>query len=471
MRQLLREPLLAAGASFAIVPPALLHFFSREQVLWGGWAHFSVVAATAGAATAAAIALTVVGARRRDARVVGLGTAFSVMAALLVVHGVATPGILAEMNGVVAFSGAATLPVGGALLVLCTLPALRKPTAVRPLLWIQAGLLLAITMAGAAGMLLPGLVPAVPEANSTAALVTLFAGLLLYGLVWYRALNTYLLTRRASDLAVVVGVVWLAAALVAALTLTYTDLGWWLGHILEVIGIAVVGAPVALDLRRAAQSRPLLGDLSAADLVAAEEAYLGTQVRALMVRLAEKDAYTEEHTRRVALRAVQIGEELGLSPARLRVLALGGLLHDMGKLAVPSSILGKPAALSDDEYDVIKRHPEWGERLLSELGFGGEVRRLVLDHHERVDGSGYPRGIDNGRLDLETRILAVSDVYDALISPRVYRAAWPHPTALALLRERAGVEFEARVVNALERVLARESTRSESRLAAVSVAV
>src|SRR5688500_17771499 len=144
MRPYLREPVLALGAAIAIVPPALLHFFSKTQVLWGGWAHFIVVAATAGGATAAAIALTVMGARRRDARVVGLGTAFSVMAALLVVHGIATPGILAEMNGVVAFSGAATLPVGGALLVLSTLPALRRPGAVRPLLWIQGGLLVAV---------------------------------------------------------------------------------------------------------------------------------------------------------------------------------------------------------------------------------------------------------------------------------------------------------------------------------------
>jgi drug/metabolite transporter (DMT)-like permease len=91
MRRLLREPVLALGAATAILPPALLHYFSKTQVLRGGWAHFVVVAATAGGATAAAIALTAMGARRQDARVVGLGTAFSVMAALLVVHGVATP--------------------------------------------------------------------------------------------------------------------------------------------------------------------------------------------------------------------------------------------------------------------------------------------------------------------------------------------------------------------------------------------
>jgi hypothetical protein len=457
MRHLLREPVLAAGAILAIAPPALVHSFGQSQVAWAGWTHFLMVAVTAAAATAAALALTAIGARRRDARTVALGTAFTVMAALLVVHGIATPGVIVGMNGVTAFSGAATLPVGGVLLALCTLPSLRRPEAVRPLLVGQGVLLVAVVALGAVGMAVPRAVPAVPEPNSVPALITLVAGIAFYGLVWVRALNTYLLTRRAADLAVVIGVVWLAAALVAALTLSYRELGWWLGHMLEVIGIGIVGAPVALDLRRAAQSRPLLGDLSGAELVAEEEEYLGTQVRALMLHLAEKDHYTEEHTRRVALRAVQIGEELGLSPNRLRTLALGGLLHDMGKLAVDDEILKKPAALTDDEYTVVKQHAEWGERLLREIGcFAPAVRRLVLDHHERIDGSGYPHGKADGSLDLETRILGVCDVYDALISTRVYREPWSHEQAITYLRERAGGQFDGRCVAALERVLARE---------------
>ena len=110
---------------------------------------------------------------------------------------------------------------------------------------------------------------------------------------------------------------------------------------------------------------------------------------------AAKDTSTEEHTRRVAMLAVEIGEQLGLSPTRLRSLAIGGLLHDIGKLSVPESILQKPDSLDDDEYAVIKLHPERGRELLNELGgFDESVGRLVLDHHERLDGSGYPRGLD-----------------------------------------------------------------------------
>jgi HD-GYP domain-containing protein (c-di-GMP phosphodiesterase class II) len=151
--------------------------------------------------------------------------------------------------------------------------------------------------------------------------------------------------------------------------------------------------------------------------------------------------------------AVQVGEALGLSRGRLRQLALGGLLHDMGELSVPSAVLQKPGALDDDEFAAIRRHPEAGERLLRELGgFPAGVLRLVLDHHERLDGSGYPRGLAAGDLDVETRILAVCDVYDALVSDRVYRAAWTPERALALLR--APEQFDADCVAALERVLA-----------------
>jgi HD-GYP domain-containing protein (c-di-GMP phosphodiesterase class II) len=194
-------------------------------------------------------------------------------------------------------------------------------------------------------------------------------------------------------------------------------------------------------------------------------------VRALMVRLAEKDTSTEEHTRRVAALAVEIGEHLGLSPSRLRSLAIGGLLHDIGKLSIAASILRKPGPLDDDEFSVVKTHPERGRELLSELGgFDDGVRRLVLDHHERLDGTGYPRGIRGDDLDLATRILSVCDVYDALVSARVYRAAWTSDQALELLRGESGSAFDARCVTALEGVLERHAaaasrTRSPALLA------
>jgi hypothetical protein len=379
------------------------------------------------------------------------------MAGLLAVHGATTPGFLVEMNGVVAFSGAATLPVGGALLALSALPSLRRPRDVRALVVLEVALLAGVLGLGAIGLAFPTLVPAVPEPGSPVALTALVAGAALYTVLITRTLRAYRLTRRPADLAVVAGMVWLVAALAPSLVLDFTQLGWWLGHGIELVGIVLIGGPLALDLLRDAPTRALAGGLPAARLVTAEEEFLGSHVRALTRLLAERDAYTEEHTRRVALRAVQVGEELCLSPERLRTLAAGGLLHDVGKLSVADEILRKPSGLCPDEYEAIKQHPVCGERLLVELGgFAPAVRRLVRSHHERLDGTGYPDGLCEAALDLETRILAVCDVYDALISNRVYRRAWRHDDAVALLHDGAGVLFDGRCVAALARVLHRE---------------
>jgi len=460
MRIALRERLLPAlvlGGLAAALPGVVDAVFGHVTVSPTAGMHFYSVGVSALVAAAAASGLTIMGARRGDTRTVLVGTAFAVMAALLALHGFATPGVWVGNNGVVAITGGATLPVGAVILALSVVRLPRFLRGVRPLLVLQASLLAGVLALGASAFTWPSLVPPVPEPKSTAALALLAIGLAAYALLALRALRTFLLTRRALDLTVVVGIVWLGTALVPALTMGWSELGWWMGHELELNGILLVGIAVGLDLARAAQSRALAGDLRGAELVAAEDAFLGSHVRALTVRLAEKDTYTERHTRRVALRAVQVGEELGLSASRLRTLAIGGLVHDIGKLSVPDGILKKPGALDDDEYAVIKRHPEWGYRLLNELGgFTPAARRLVRDHHERLDGAGYPRGLREHEIDLDTRILTVCDVYDALISKRVYRDAWSHEDAVALLHREAGSAFDARCVAALERVIGRE---------------
>jgi HD-GYP domain-containing protein (c-di-GMP phosphodiesterase class II) len=445
-------PLLA---TCAVVPVGLLIAIGDLHVMPPMWVHFYGVGVSALVATAAAVVLTTVGAREGDARTVIVGGGFALMAALLAVHGLVTPGVLVGMNGLISVTGAATLPVGAAVMTLSALPAFTGRYAIPRVLAVEAVLGIAIVALSLLGALVPSVVPGVPAPRSAAAIVLFAVGLALYGALAVRAMNTFLLTRRAADFAVVLGIVLLASGLYGALILTFMDLGWWLGHIFEMLGIVVVGASLVYDLRRGRRSRTLVGDLRAAELVAAEEAFLGARVRALMVSLGAKDTSTEEHTRRVAMLAVELGEQLGLSPGRLRSLAIGGLLHDIGKLSVPESILNRPGSLDDDEYGVIKLHPERGRELLSELGgFDEAVARLVLDHHERLDGTGYPRGIEGAELDIATRILAVCDVYDALVSPRVYRPAWPQDRALALLRDESDVAFDARCVDALERVLA-----------------
>jgi len=456
-----RFPLGFAGAVLAVAPAAVMIVSRGVEVHLTGTIHFYSVGFSALVAAVAAVGLTAVGSRRGDMRTMVVGSAFAVMASLLALHGFATPGVVVGSNGVVAITGGATLPIGGLILSLSVLPLPKTLRDPRPLLVLQAvGVLVVIAM-GVSALVWPSLLPTIPRPNSPEAIALLVAGLALYSVLSWRALRTFLLTRRPLDLAVVIGLVWLATALVPALLSNWEYLNWWIGHELELDGILVVGGAVAVDLARAAQSRPLAGDLTATELVASEDLFLGSHVRALTVTLADKDEYTERHTRRVALRAVQVGDTLGLSRRRLRTLAIGGLVHDIGKLSIPNAILKKPGPLDDDEYAIVKEHAERGYRLLGELGgFSDEVRAVVRDHHERLDGGGYPRGLAGEEVSQDARILAVCDVYDALISKRVYRDAWSQADALALLRREAGTAFDAECVEALAKVVEKEAQRA-----------
>lgn len=458
MDQLLRSRfgsnLLLIAASAAL-PAAAVHFLMGEGAApIRGAGHLFVMAVGALVAALASVALMARGVVTRDGRAVVAGGAFSAMTLLLAFHGLATPGVLLGPNGLVALAGGIALPVGGGILTFAALPAVRRPENLQRVGWALACLLGFIAVAGSVALVVPHVVPRLPQAGEPSAWALVVVGAMFFLAIAQRAVRTYTLTRRTTDLLVIVGVVWLGVALYPALLLDPGSWAWWMGHILEFLGVALVGVPLALDIRRGAPSRPVVGDLPAAALVAEAETFLGGEVRVLLNRLAAHDRSTEEHTRRVAAWAVAMGEELGLRGGRLRDLALAGIVHDIGKLSVPHAILTKPGALTDEEMDVIRCHPVWGEELLAQLGYVGRIRRWVRGHHERLDGSGYPDGLQRPRLDLETRILAVADVYDALVSPRFYRGAWTCEAALKLLRDGAGVLFDERCVGVLERLVA-----------------
>ncbi len=438
------------------VPVAIVVLVGDQHYMMPSQVHFGLVSSAAAIASLASLALSIAGARARDGRTVLMGIAFSTMTALFALHALATPGFIVGKNGIIALAGGLSVPVGAGLLALTALPSLRRPGRVQPLIVTQIALFVGVLIFGLIGLSMPESVPAIPQAKSAPAVFLLVAGAAFLALLIVRAVRTYGLTRRSADLAVALGCAWLGVTLYVNLMIGPMTLGFYLGHVLEIAAVMLVAVPAALDIKRAGASRPLVGDLTATDLVASEEAYLGPRVRALMVRLEGRDVSTEEHTRRVALLAAQVGEELKLSAASRRHLAVGGLLHDIGKLSVPLEILQKPGPLTDAEFVAIKRHPADGRRLLEELGgFPEAVRGLVSDHHERLDGSGYPRGLAADQMSIETRILAVVDVYDALVSDRVYRAAWTPERAFGLLEEESHA-YDQTVVAALKRCVGGE---------------
>jgi diguanylate cyclase (GGDEF)-like protein/putative nucleotidyltransferase with HDIG domain len=166
-----------------------------------------------------------------------------------------------------------------------------------------------------------------------------------------------------------------------------------------------------------------------------------------------RDSYTAGHSRRVQQLALAIGRELGLSQAELDLLGHAALFHDIGKLAVPDSVLLKPSGLTSDEWGMMRGHAEEGARIIGRLGFLADAVPAIRHHHERYDGSGYPDGLKAEEIPLGARIIHVADALDSMLTTRVYRAARPAATALAELKAGAGTQFCPKCVAALERIL------------------
>jgi putative nucleotidyltransferase with HDIG domain len=171
-------------------------------------------------------------------------------------------------------------------------------------------------------------------------------------------------------------------------------------------------------------------------------------VESLNATVDAKDPYTAGHSQRVERIAVALGEQLGLPDDRITALHFGGLFHDIGKLAVPDTILWKPAPLSTEEYEVIKRHPADGARILERFSHLREAVPLIRHHHEWWDGTGYPDRLAGEEIPFEARIVGLADAWDSMTTPRVYHRALTLVEAEAQIREGRGTQFAPEVVDA-----------------------
>jgi putative nucleotidyltransferase with HDIG domain len=189
-------------------------------------------------------------------------------------------------------------------------------------------------------------------------------------------------------------------------------------------------------------------------------------IHAISQIVGSRDPYTAGHQRRVAELAREIAKEIGLSDWQTMGVFVAGLLHDVGKVSVPSEILSKPGKINSSEFDIIKNHCRVGYDILQRIDFPWPVTRSILQHHERLDGSGYPDGLAGNDIVLEARILGVADVVEAMSSHRPYRPALGLDSALAEIKQGSGILYDSKIVDACLKLLKKNEPEFDRIMAA-----
>lgn len=161
----------------------------------------------------------------------------------------------------------------------------------------------------------------------------------------------------------------------------------------------------------------------------------------------QKDAYTKGHCSRVRTIAVSIAKALNLPHSNVMIIEGGSLLHDIGKIGIPETILNKNSSLTKEEYDIIKTHPEAGERIIRSIEMFQPYRPIIRSHHERIDGKGYPDGLKGDEIPLDVKIVSLADAFDAMTSSRAYRSALPTELAVEEIKLFSGTQFDPDLVN------------------------
>ena len=175
-------------------------------------------------------------------------------------------------------------------------------------------------------------------------------------------------------------------------------------------------------------------------------------IKAMARTVESRDPYTAGHQQRVADLAVVIAIEMNIPKDQIKGIRMGGMIHDLGKMSVPAEILSKPSRLTENEFALIKTHPRVGYDIIADIEFPWPIAQMVLQHHERMNGSGYPQGLSGEGILLEARILCVADVLEAMASHRPYRAALGIDVALDEIKKNKGIFYDSDVVDALFRL-------------------
>jgi len=230
-----------------------------------------------------------------------------------------------------------------------------------------------------------------------------------------------------------------------------------------------------LDAGREGQLKKTLGELSLEEMSDWMERIRSQlrracieATRALVKAVEVKDPFTQAHSRTVSAYAENLGRRLRMEPRMIETLRTASLLHDVGKIGVPDAILAKPGPLTSQEFDIVKRHPQTAIEILRHVSYLSDERPLILHHHERYDGNGYPAGLSGEQIPFGARVLGVADAMDAMFSPRSYKSAFDVHRVRHELREGAGKQFDPRIAEAAVRWLDEEPTMVQANKEAVN---
>jgi putative nucleotidyltransferase with HDIG domain len=443
--------------------------------------HFYVVTAVAAVAGAVAAVLAVNAVRIQHYKLLLLSIGFMTMGGFFAIHGLATPGVIVSSDAY--GSGYSGSVVSVTAFLSLALPAVffsagytrlfnayERRLPFWPAGWLVAVVASMLLIFGVVALSRSELVAQFPVGTPPLSYILAGLGVVLLCFAAAHQLRNYFIARVPLQGSLALAFLLLAVALVAmGLAPTWTP-AWWEYHVLMLAAVALALRALALERTRGRSMRNILEAALELQVRADVELHEVAEIAALAAAIEEKDRDTRGHTARVADLAVAIGREMGMPNSSLRMLARAGLLHDIGKLRVPDAILLKPGPLDDNEWAVMKMHPEIGVHILDQLGKFKDEAALVMHHHEREDGSGYPGKLAGDEIPLGARILAVADTYDVLVSDRPYRRARTREEARAIMLEERGGHLYPRAVDALLRIVHEQNASDRRRVPRLAMA-
>ena len=452
--------------------------------------HFIVVSAAALAAMAMAVVLGIAAAHTREPRTFFLAAAFLLIAGPFSVHGLITPGqtfSAHDFHHSLTISAQLSLFLGAALLMVASrpLPSSLDRTIREQFTALMMGVALLAVGYIVVSLALPGFLDGMPTgdeapgqgtfagldratAGSIARYTAMTAGVAMALIAAYRFYRSFATTRSFATAAVAICAVLIAESLVIQSFGVTWHISWWLYHVLLLTAFMLPMAAFALLYRRGSSLIEIVAALLLHETLAKVEYSFPDAIDGLISTVEVRDPFLQGHMRRVCKLSVAIASQLGVPDATVRAASYAALLHDIGKLGLPSAILNKPARLSDDEFEVLKEHPARGFSLIANVASLRIAAPAVRWHHELLDGAGYPDGLAGTEIPIEARIVAVADVRDALTSDRVYRGRMTSDEARGILTAEAGAKPDAESVAALFRVLERQSLATQPALAQIA---